>query len=56
MESLREWDHLEDPGVYGRIILKWLFEKWDGLTAVATVRIGKSVDQYSDSEDSNLIQ
>jgi hypothetical protein len=29
-ENLREGDHLEDPCVDVRIILKWIFKKWNG--------------------------
>jgi len=27
--NLRVRDHLEDPGVNGRIILRWIHRKWD---------------------------
>jgi hypothetical protein len=26
---MREGDHLGDPAVDGRIVVKWIFKKWD---------------------------
>jgi len=28
--NLRDRDHLEDPDLGGRVILRWIFMKWDG--------------------------
>ena len=28
--NLSEGDHMEDIGLDGKIILKWILEKWDG--------------------------
>jgi hypothetical protein len=42
---LRERDHWEDPDVDGRIILRWIFRKWDGFVGICWtwLRIGTVV-------------
>jgi hypothetical protein len=39
---LKERDHLEDPGIDGRIIFRWIFRKWDvgAWTGSSWLRIG----------------
>jgi hypothetical protein len=39
--GVSERDHWEDPGADRRIVLKWIFKKWDGiLTVLNRLRIG----------------
>ena len=40
---LREKDHLEDPGLEGRVILRWIFRKWDM----------RGMDRFDVAEDRN---
>jgi len=46
--KLREGDHLENPGVEGRIILRWIFRKWvwGTRTGSSWLRIGTGGGHY----------
>jgi hypothetical protein len=41
--NLKEGNHLEDPGVDERVILRWVFRKWDvgAWTGTMRFRIGR---------------
>jgi hypothetical protein len=40
--NVRGRDHLDEPGIDGRIILRWIFRKWDvgALTGLILLRTG----------------
>jgi len=41
--NLNERDRMEDPGVDGRITVKWIFMKWDGgIVGLMWLRTGTS--------------
>jgi hypothetical protein len=48
LENLRERNHFEDPGVDGRIILRWVLKQWDvrAWTGPMWLRIGTGGVQF----------
>ena len=39
LADLRERDYLEDLGIGGRKILKWIFKKWNGQPWIVLMRL-----------------
>jgi len=44
--GLRERDHLKDPGIYGRIILRWILRKLDG--GMGWIDLAQGRDKWRD--------
>jgi hypothetical protein len=37
---MRKRYHLEDPGIGGRITVRWIFRKWDGMAWTGLIWLG----------------
>jgi len=45
--NLKEIDHLEDQDVDGRIILRWIFRKWDwGGGSMGSIDLAQDTDRW----------
>jgi hypothetical protein len=54
MENLKEIDHLEDPGVYGSIIFRWIFRRGDVEAWTGSIWLKKGKDGASVNAEMNL--
>jgi hypothetical protein len=43
--NLRERDHMEVPGIDGRIILRWIFWNWD-LVGIDWIELAQDKDKW----------
>jgi hypothetical protein len=44
--DVREGDHLEDLGVEGRLILKWIFKQWGGMGRMDWIHLEQNRDRW----------
>jgi hypothetical protein len=44
--NVREGDHLEDLGVDGRLILKWILKQWGGMGGMDWIHLAQDRDRW----------
>jgi len=42
--NLKKIDHVEYPGIDERVILRWIFGKWNGEAWTGLIRVGRGTD------------